>query len=81
MRVTVQLPRYFLITGNLRIEVTDLAPVNERSSLARRRIETPVDRIAKAQVVKAKQIETASDRSLGALEQCTAIIGKAALDD
>src|SRR6185369_14796369 len=81
MTVPVQLPGYFLVARNSRVKVIYLAPMNERGSLAAGWLETPVNRIAKVQIIEAKQIEPALDRSLGQLKQRAALLGKALLDD
>jgi len=65
----------------VRIKVIYLAPVNHWSPLAVGRLEMPVDRITKAQIIKAKQIEMAFDRPLGVLEQGAALLWKSPPDD
>src|SRR6185295_19997260 len=81
MRVTVQFPDNFLITRDVRVEIIDLAPVNERRAFPGCRVEMPIDLIAKTQIVEAEQIKAPGDRAFGRVEQSLAISGEALLDD
>src|ERR1043165_8225051 len=65
----VQLPDDLLVTGDFSVEIVELAPVQQRNALSGQRLNLPIDRIAKAEVLEPKQIKLARTDSIGFLDQ------------
>src|SRR6185312_15140633 len=69
--MTIQLPNYFLVAANFRVQVVDAGPMHEGRALAGDRLQVPVDRVrgarrlAKVEAFEAKQIKLAGDDAVG----------------